>query len=556
VASAGTLREFLIALGFSVDQPGLAKFETSIGRATKSAVGLGEAVFATAAAIEIAVVRIGRQFEDLYYLSQRTGASVAALQAWQYGAQQVGIAADASRSAIDSFARSLRNQPGNVGLLHLLGVQTQGRTTDQMFNDLVDRLAKLKPYIAALRAQQFGQDPDTMYQLELNRGVDRAAQADISKRQSAAGFDPDKWSKSSVDFVRDLNKLESEFGILADRIGRDFMPWADKFVNWLDGVVQIFNNWDNTVGDWASWVGTIATTAMGAWIAKAFLMRTAALGLSAGLAGVASSVLGIAALGGAGAALLATIWPQQANAGEDAITAARHGAAGGSSGNNSAIVPRELRYQHAQEAVARLLATIWPQQANAGEDAITAARHGAAGGSSGNNPGNMRPPGASTGYQKFPTMLSGLSEMARQLLVYGDRGLTSVSSIVSKWAPPRENNTAAYIADVSARTGFSADQQLNLRDPTTLQRLMDAMIRHETGKRGDPAIEMAAINARLGLPNVALAPGGSGGGVTINQKTDIVVSGVSDPKAAGAAVLAGQARTNANIVRNLAGVIR
>ena len=42
----------------------------------------------------------------------------------------------------------------------------------------------------------------------------------------------------------------------------------------------------------------------------------------------------------------------------------------------------------------------------------------------------------------------------------------------------------------------------------------------------------------------------TGQAVTINQKTDIHVSGVSDPKAAGNEVLRGQVRVNGDIVRN------
>jgi len=43
---------------------------------------------------------------------------------------------------------------------------------------------------------------------------------------------------------------------------------------------------------------------------------------------------------------------------------------------------------------------------------------------------------------------------------YGKRGLKTIRDIVSRWAPAKENNTAAYIRHVSDYTGIGPDRVL------------------------------------------------------------------------------------------------
>lgn len=96
-----------------------------------------------------------------------------------------------------------------------------------------------------------------------------------------------------------------------------------------------------------------------------------------------------------------------------------------------------------------------------------------------NNPGNLRPPGAETGFAHFASPEAGIAAIARQLRLYASGGNDTVAGIVSKYAPGNENNTAAYIADVSKRTGYAPGQHLNLNDPQVLASLIAAITRHE-----------------------------------------------------------------------------
>ncbi|WP_414454425.1 hypothetical protein [Enterobacter roggenkampii] len=102
-----------------------------------------------------------------------------------------------------------------------------------------------------------------------------------------------------------------------------------------------------------------------------------------------------------------------------------------------------------------------------------------------NNPGNLRiaanATGKNGGFATFANDADGRAAMARQLMLYGDRGNNTLDGIIHTYAPQSENNTRAYIDSVSKSTGFGAQQRINLHDPDVLKTLMAAMIKHESG---------------------------------------------------------------------------
>jgi translation elongation factor EF-1beta len=106
-----------------------------------------------------------------------------------------------------------------------------------------------------------------------------------------------------------------------------------------------------------------------------------------------------------------------------------------------------------------------------------------------NNPGNLRPgllpwvgqTGTNGGFCKFKDLSFGLRALAVDLSnkITSD-GLDTITDIISKYAPPSENNTAAYINAVSDSTGWDANEEIDFNSGN-LANLMQAVIEHENG---------------------------------------------------------------------------
>ena len=60
-------------------------------------------------------------------------------------------------------------------------------------------------------------------------------------------------------------------------------------------------------------------------------------------------------------------------------------------------------------------------------------------------------------------------------------GINTVQGCITRWAPPSENNTAAYIADVAQACGVQADDNFDLTVQANLQSMAKAIATHECG---------------------------------------------------------------------------
>lgn len=95
-----------------------------------------------------------------------------------------------------------------------------------------------------------------------------------------------------------------------------------------------------------------------------------------------------------------------------------------------------------------------------------------------NNPGAMMPGGKLAQYSDMQT---GLQAMDSNLASYGKQGVNTLAGVISKWAPPNENNTQAYIQDVSQRLGINPTQPIDLSNPAVRQAVSTGIMLHENG---------------------------------------------------------------------------
>ena len=118
-----------------------------------------------------------------------------------------------------------------------------------------------------------------------------------------------------------------------------------------------------------------------------------------------------------------------------------------------------------------------------------------------NNPGNIRwgdnwqglvPVDKRTdkSFAQFTQPIYGIRALAKVLTNYtkreglpnvGKKNIDTVREIISRWAPPNENDTEAYIRSVAKAIGVEPNDPINVFDKTIMSGLVKAIIRHENG---------------------------------------------------------------------------
>ena len=246
--NAETLKDFLISLGFKVDEAGARKFDAVVAGTTLKAIELGVKVEAAALSVVAFTAKIASGLDDLYWASQRTGATVEGIKQIGYAVSQVGGSVDGARGSLENLARFMRNNPGAEGFLNRLGVQTRdasGNMRDMatIFTGVGQRLSSMPYYRANQYAEMLGLDENTL--MAMRRGVGEYM-GQYNAMKKAIGFNPDQAAAASNRFMTSLRSLSEAASMARDKIGSNL---ADGLAGSLDRLRrQILDNFPKIEG--------------------------------------------------------------------------------------------------------------------------------------------------------------------------------------------------------------------------------------------------------------------------------------------------------------------
>lgn len=122
-------------------------------------------------------------------------------------------------------------------------------------------------------------------------------------------------------------------------------------------------------------------------------------------------------------------------------------------------------------------------------------------------------PSSDTRFVTFESPIYGIRAISRTLITYFDKyKLDTIEKIVSRWAPPTnndgaiENDTESYIQSVQKRSNMPRNAPLDLFDYETNYAIVEAIIYHENGKQpySKNQINRALSLAGLEVPNTTL----------------------------------------------------
>ncbi|RJP43475.1 hypothetical protein CP956_07355 [Klebsiella pneumoniae] len=246
--NAETLKDFLISLGFNVDEAGAKKFDAVVAGTTLKAIELGVKVEAAALSVVAFTAKISSSLDNLYWASQRTGATVEGIKQIGYAVSQVGGSADSARGSLENLARFMRNNPGAEGFLNRLGVQTRdasGNMRDMatIFTGVGQRLSSMPYYRANQYAQMLGLDENTL--MAMRRSIGQFS-GEYTAMAKAIGYNADVAAVSSNKFMTSLRSFGLMAGMARDKIGSSL---ADGLAGSLDRLRrQILDNFPKIEG--------------------------------------------------------------------------------------------------------------------------------------------------------------------------------------------------------------------------------------------------------------------------------------------------------------------
>lgn len=599
MSNKNIIREFLVSLGYQVDETGRRKFVDGVDGATDAVNKLTKALkaIATGAAIYGVVHwfdKVTGGLEDMYYAAQRTHSSVRELQSFGYAASQMGSSAAQALSSAQAIYQFIRNQPNAPDWLrsqlgvNIIGPDGRMKSGVEIAKEIGAALNRQPIYLQAQYADQMG-IPLELRQALQNAGAFQQFQAQYNAMLRKAGLNPDQAAQQARDFQRGARSIGAAFEIVRNsvmsalighggatgaigrfrdmilshvpQITRILSKMADagvtafgKFLDWLDTVD--WNKVFNGIGKFFDWLLSLDPKQMIGYLKDIAAVLGVIFGLKmlAGIASFAGAITGLTptltgfanvltivatAIGGAASAALAGIGALLYSKG---LGGARRPdgtyedeAQSAASMAAAAKDPRTAAWLRQQEAMQRGQAIPIPSARKAPR------------GIRNNNPGNIKygdfaiRMGATgqdaDGFAIFPDARTGLNAIVANLASYARKGINTPYAIAHRWSATDQDS---YTAALAKALGVSADQSLDMSNPAVINALRNGIILKENG-RNPYASEGGNREpmARAAAPNQNL-----------KSETHIVVQGASNPLATAREVAGQQDGVNQRLVRN------
>jgi hypothetical protein len=468
------------------------------------------------------------------------GMSARDLDAWGRSVETVGGTAQGFQQSLQNIEGGLQKFRMGMGgdeivtALARLGVQAKNGAVDLI--DLSRALVRIKDaqgiQAALALGQQLGLDQGTFQMLIQGPAAVRALH---DRMYELSGVNEEN-IKRAQELQKNWAIFKETMDGLAQEIFSDVAPALKTLLDLVEKGVTAFKEADQATNGWLGKVtalGIALTGVLGTLRLVAGLVGLAggagAAGAAAGAAEGAAGVAGVAGAGGllAGAGLVGALLALVAGLGAFLEFMQSTTTGGHYVGKHTAPQggPDESKDVSIWDRVKNAFTSAGPghfvsrsdsnahgstsgTQYDANGNVIGGSGAGGSSGATGsgqsrgirnNNPGNieygdfarrMGATGSDGRFAIFPTMQAGVAAMLALIKGYKQKGIDTISGIISKYAPPGENNDAAYIADVVKQTGIGANQHLTDSQYASVQQ---AMARHESGYRG---MVGAGVNAQ------------------------------------------------------------
>ena len=211
--SSDTIKEFLVGLGFDIDEAGLKKFAGGVAVATAKVVALSAAVTAAAGYMVALVTDSAKDLDKVSDLAARVNSTANEILELGHVASLTDSSLDAVMSSFDGLAQSAGEAFMGIGRGKIV-FQALGLSVKDQHGKLKNTAVLMQEIGDKLKGMEAGQQQAVLTKLGIDRTMVQALTTDVTGLRDeyramyqAAGIDANAAAKASSDYMDSLTRL-------------------------------------------------------------------------------------------------------------------------------------------------------------------------------------------------------------------------------------------------------------------------------------------------------------------------------------------------------------
>lgn len=214
-----TIKEFLVGLGFQIDEAGLRKFTDSITSASLRTAAFGAAMVAASGLIVKGISSVANEFTELDLLAQKYNSTASEIDDFVDAAEMVGVGGDTAKQALASMNKVVGEASMGIGrgkvVLEKLGIAAKDasgkvRPTVEVMSDLQAKLATMDRGQAMAMMEKLGLDPQMLRMFNGELGDLAMIQSEMSANDKSVGLDFEKAVAESKAFNKAMIGMKTQ----------------------------------------------------------------------------------------------------------------------------------------------------------------------------------------------------------------------------------------------------------------------------------------------------------------------------------------------------------
>jgi len=233
------IKQFLVGLGFQIDQGGLDKFTSGISSATLKISAIGAAATAAVGGLTYFISTIADSLDQVGDLADRVNTSAEEIMKLGYIATLTGSSVEAAKSSLEGLSKTAGEAALGIGR-GAMAFQKLGITAKDQSGKLKDTSVLLGEIREKIKGMERGEQVAVLSKLGLDPTMIGALTSDVSglaeefdSLYKNAGVDANKAAEQAGAFNDSMDRLRMTFDAIKKAVGLRFM---NQLKNGIDTV--------------------------------------------------------------------------------------------------------------------------------------------------------------------------------------------------------------------------------------------------------------------------------------------------------------------------------